>query len=218
MITLKTSLSSLLKNHVFAGGKPYVYVALGDSATEGIGASSKERSFPAIIHKFLTSKHRKTEYHNLGKRQSPTNWVISDQLKEAVELNPDLITLSVGANDIRVKNMPWKFEKNLRFILKTLKANTDATIVINSIPNFTHTSWVPVYLKPVVALAIKRFNQIIEKVAKEENILFVDLYDQTLLYARTYPEAMASDNFHPSDFGYALWANSILHSLKMSTK
>lgn len=207
------TLVNRILNKDFLSTTPYVYVALGDSATAGIGASKVERSFPSVIHSYLDSKYKKTAYHNLGKRQSPTDWVIEEQLTEAIRLKPDLVTLSVGANDIRVKNMPWIFERNLRRIVRTLKTETDATVVMNSIPNFTYTAWVPFLLRPVVAVAIKRFNTIIEKVCREEGVLFVDLYDQTLLYARTYPEAMADDNFHPSDFGYAIWANSILHTL-----
>lgn len=214
MITLVNKLFS----KDFLRTPAYVYVAIGDSATVGIGASSQERSFPAVIHKYLKSKYKKTIYHNLGKRQSPTDWVIKEQLQKTIELKPDLITISVGANDIRVKNMPWVFERNLTHIVKTLKDQTKAEIVINSIPNFTHTAWVPFLLRPIVSVAIKRFNAIIEQVARAENVIFVDLYDQTLLYARNYPEAIAADNFHPSDFGYAIWANSILQTLRQGSK
>lgn len=216
MISLNKSVFQFVAQKFSRNHEGFVYVAMGDSATAGIGASRPERSFPSVIHKYLKNRYKKTHYHNLGKRRSPTRWVIDDQLDKAIDLQPDLVTISTGANDIRVKNLPWKFEEELHHLIRKLKTETNAVVVINSIPNFTHTSWVPLILKPVVAVAIRRFNKIIEKVAREEGIIYVDLNPHTLLFAKMYPEAMADDNFHPSDFGYALWANSIIHTLQGS--
>lgn len=213
MISLHTSLFQFVAKQFAKPTHSFVYVAMGDSAAEGIGATKKERTYPAIIHSYLTKHYKNVSYHNIAKRRSPVSWVLNDQLEKTITLNPDLITLSVGANDIRVKNMPWKFEKELRHLIKTLKTETNAVIIINSMPDFTHTAWIPFLLKPVIGVSIKHFNTIIERVAREEKIEFVDLYPQGSIFSK-YPESIGEDGFHPSDFGYALWANSILHVLK----
>lgn len=210
---------SLFSSHIFGvlrrlkSNSDFVYVAIGDSAAEGIGASSLMRTYPGVIYSYLKRNNRHTIFHNLGKRRSPVSWVIKEQLEKTISLNPNLITISVGANDIRIKNLPWRFEKQLRHLVRELKTKTKATIVINTLPDFTHTSWVPKLLKPVVSISIKQFNARIEKVASEEGIVCVDLYHQANIFSE-YPEATANDGFHPSDFGYALWANSIIAELR----
>jgi len=217
MISLHTSFLRKVLSRINRADKPFVYVAIGDSAAEGVGASCHERSYPGIIHTFLTKHYQSVTFYNFGKRRSPASWVISEQLERAIELNPDLITLSVGANDIRVGNMPWKFEKDLRVLARELRSKTSATIVINSIPDFSHVYFIPFFIRPLASRIIKKFNGVIEKVANDEGIVFVDLFHNTSIFAK-YPEATAKDRFHPSDFGYALWANSILSILKLSDK
>ncbi len=197
--------------HIFSKDKkPFVYVSLGDSSVEGMGASKQERTYPGIIFHAIKDTYENASWHNLGKHESTTNDVIIGQLDKAIEHQPDLITLSIGVNDIRFRTSLRTFEKNLRTLLTTLKKTTKAEIVMNNIPDISLTPRVPNKLRAYVRWQVWRFNRVIEKLAKQFDIILVDVCSQTRLYARNYPEMIAPDGFHPTDFGYAIWANTIL--------
>lgn len=212
MISLYRSVNKFIKNKL-PKHRTYTYVALGDSVAEGIGATILDRSYTSIIYTYLKRSKKRVEYHNFSKQYAPVAWVREEQIEKAISLQPDLITLSVGANDIRVRNMPWKFKDDLREVIQKLKDQTNATIIINSIPDFSHLSVIPFLIKPITRLWISRYNNAIEQVARETGILYVDLFHTTGVFAKTFPEITGDDGFHPSDFGHALWAQSILHLL-----
>lgn len=192
----------------------FVFVAIGDSAAEGIGATIASRTYSGVVKEYLNVIYSKVTYHNLGRRRSTTQEVIFEQLERAITLKPDLITLSVGANDIRTGSLLFRFEKRLSYLLKKLKEETNAIIIINTLPDFSYAPLIPRPAKLISRLMIKRFNRSIRKIAGRTDVVLVDLYHQSKVYAKGYPEMIATDNFHPSDFGYAIWANSIIHHLQ----
>jgi len=192
----------------------YVYVAIGDSTVEGIGASGQHRSYAGIIYEMIKSRKQNAKHYNLGKSGAPTQQVIDEQLDRAIELQPDLITISVGTNDMRTRVRPSKFEKNLETILKKIVNETDAKVVINNIPDFSFAPLVPLGLRGVSGFVIRQYNNVLARVAKKYNVAHIDLHTNSKVYGKIYPEIIGDDKFHPSDFGHALWANTIITSVE----
>lgn len=199
---------------IITRSKPFVYVAIGDSSVEGIGASTPQRSYTGIIHEHLKLIRKAIDYHNFGKAHATVNDVNERQLQNTISLHPQLVTISIGANDI-IKHTPIReFEKSLQFLLDNLKKCTTAEIVINTLPDLSHAPAIPTRLKAMSALWVIRINLIIKKLAIKYQVTLVDLYEQSRLYTQNYPEIVSKDGFHPSDFGYAIWANIILSEIK----
>lgn len=194
--------------------QPFVYVALGDSSVEGIGASTPERSYTGIIHEHLKLIRNKISYHNLGKAYATIGDVNKHQLQKAINLQPQLVTISIGANDIIQRTPLKEFENGLQFLLDNLKRCTTAEIVINTLPDLSHAPAVPARLRAMSLLLVKRMNQVIKKLASKYQVILVDLYEQSRLYTQKYPEVVSTDGFHPSDFGYAIWANTIISEIR----
>lgn len=195
---------------------PFVYVAMGDSTIEGVGASRPERHFTSLIFEFLKLKQKDVTYHNLGRAGWKVSNVIHDQLNPAIELKPNLIVLSVGANDVMQRRSLKKFDQEYKELLEKLSL-TGALIVINNIPDLSLAPVIPKYIHPYCIIQVPRYNKIIEKYAKEYGCLLVDLYAQSRLY-RGYAEFISSDGLHPSDAGYALWANTVITKLESYLK
>ncbi len=193
----------------------YVYVAIGDSATEGMGSSVPDRSFAGVVADYLRQHKKRLAYHNLGKSGAPTRDILTNQLDRAIALNPDLVTISAGVNDIRAFSTPWRFKKDLQMLIDRLQRETNAEIVLNNIPDFSITPRVPRCLKGISRFAIRRFNVIIQDVVTNSKVILVDLFNMSSLFGKKYPEIIAQDRFHPSDFGYALWANTIITCLTL---
>src|SRR5947209_6857580 len=98
--------------------QPYVYVAIGDSSVEGAGASRPDRSYTGIICASLREKHKLVHFYNLGRSFASVRDVLETQLDKAIGYHPDLITISVGANDVNKKTQLRQFDKDLQLLLK----------------------------------------------------------------------------------------------------
>jgi lysophospholipase L1-like esterase len=185
--------------------KRFVYAAIGDSTVEGIGASNPDRSYTSLIFSNIKTMHKNAQYHNFGKSGAKIYDVIKNQTESAISVKPDLISISIGANEILQHFSINDFRKNLLFLIESLKQEAPkATIIINSIPSFSLTPAVPGAMKFIANLQIKRFNKCIYEISKKTNIIHNDTYNQSTICAKIFPETFANDNFHPSDFGYAL--------------
>ena len=194
--------------------QPFVYVAIGDSTAEGVGASISSRNYATIIHTSLKERYKLAKYHNIAKAGATLKDVLVKQLPQVLELKPSLITISIGANDIIKRSNSYQFEVDLSLLLNTLQKETDATVVISTIPDLSLTPAVPLLLKRYSRYRANKFNSIIHLVGKESGAVTVDMFEDSRAILQTFPEAIASDGFHPSDFGYALWANTILVTLR----
>lgn len=194
--------------------QPFVYVAMGDSTAEGTGASHPSRNYATIVYGSLKDRYKLTKYYNYAKSGAVLHDVVADQLPRTLQLQPSLVTISIGANDILKRTHLNIFEKNLYTLLKTLQEQTDATIVISTVPDLSLTPAVPRLLKTYSRYKATKINAIINRVGKATNTVTVDMFEDNKAMLQTFPEAIASDGFHPSDFGYALWANTILVTLR----
>ena len=209
-----TSFVRFLGKHI-SNENPFVYVALGDSTVAGVGASRSERSYTGLIYTHLQELFQFAVYHNFGKSGARISDVRKDQLEPAIAAAPALITLSVGANDI-LKRTPVKtFRRRLTALISDLQGQTKALIVITNVPNFSLLPAIPRSFKTLAKYRIKRFNAVIDTVAASHNLILIDAYHYTGTFTRQFStELVYTDGFHPSDFGYALWANMILIALR----
>ncbi|MEV0292560.1 SGNH/GDSL hydrolase family protein [Nocardia sp. NPDC050710] len=81
------------------------FVALGDSFTEGIGDDDPARpngvrGWADRVAAALATGHPDLEYANLAVRGRLVRGVVEEQLPRALSLQPDLVTISAGGNDI----------------------------------------------------------------------------------------------------------------------
>ena len=201
-----------LRQLVWRPGK-FVYVAIGDSTVEGVGASDPSRSCPALVFEKIKNEKERAYFYNLGKSGARIKDVVELQLAKAVELKPDLITISVGANDLRHRTKLRHFEKDFLELIKTLNEKTKAKIIISNIPDLSVVPSIPILVKHLLRFVTGRFNRIIKEYAEQFKCILVDLYTGSKIYGRKSTGLISEDGLHPSDEGYALWANAIIDYL-----
>ncbi len=189
---------------------PVVYVALGDSTVEGIGASGPESNYVSRIHARLRRLYPRASVVNLGDSGATSAQVVSRQLERAVLLRPDLVTLSVGPNDITGRISVDTFEKNLDTIFGRLVAETRAVIVANLLPDLAVT---PRFrrgsVRELVGQQTVTFNEAVGRAARRHGVEVVDLYKPSRAEVPGRPDMIALDGYHPSDVGYARWAELV---------
>ena len=80
-------------------GEPLVLVVLGDSSVAGVGADSAQDTLTYGVAKALTDRYR-VELHALGVSGSKLCNVVGEQLAQVAGLDPDVVLVCVGTNDV----------------------------------------------------------------------------------------------------------------------
>jgi acyl-CoA thioesterase-1 len=186
------------------------YVALGDSTVEGIGASGPERAYVGLVGRRLRAVYPRAQATNLGVAGATAADVLREQLERAVALRPALVTLSIGPNDITDGVTAELYERNVGAILDRLAAATTAAVVVNLLPDLAVT---PRFRgreeEATVGRLTVRFNDALSRQARRHHAVLVDLYGPSRTEVPRHPELIASDGYHPSDAGYARWADLV---------
>jgi acyl-CoA thioesterase I len=183
------------------------YVALGDSTVEGVGASRRELNYVSRIHARLQERYPAARMRNLGVSGATSADVRAGQLGPAVELRPNLVTLSVGPNDITRGVSAQEYARNIQSILESLTGQTPAMIVVNLLPDLAVTQrFRGGQNEQRVARLSVEFNEALRRAAETYGAEVVDLYAASRDEVPRRPELLSSDGYHPSDAGYARWA------------
>ena len=172
------------------------YVALGDSAAQGIGASNPWHSYVGRISQHIRrTTHGTLGVKNLSVAGATTRLCTINQVPRLADFEADIVTVAIGANDIGDFD-PVGFEKNLRSIYGAL-------------PQHAIVADLPFMLLPEPEKKVAVANDIVRRVASEFGLAVAPLYATTRSqgYLGTYRNT-AKDLFHPNDAGYRVWATA----------
>ena len=189
------------------------YVALGDSYTIGTALDSATERWPEQLVerlRYVDGSPLLELVGNFGVNGFTSGNVIDVELPQLGRLEPQFASLLVGVNDI-VQGVPAEtYEANAAAILDTLLATLEPSrIVTVATPDYTVTPQGASYGDPATQSAgIRRNNGILERLAAERGIAYVDTFDISLR-ARTDRRLVARDGLHPSGAQYALWVDRI---------
>jgi lysophospholipase L1-like esterase len=184
-----------------------VYVALGDSTGAGVGA--REGGYVARLFKRIEERRPGSTLSNLCVSGATTADLLRDQLERGVAMNPDLVTVGIGINDIGHGLTLEQFSKNFEEILSTLKEKTHAQIVVTNLPDVSSAPRIPNVMRTVYQQQIVQFCQRLEEIANRLGVTLFDIYSITKDELPSHPEYFSNDGFHPSDEGYELWATQM---------
>jgi lysophospholipase L1-like esterase len=172
-----------------------VWLVLGDSTAQGIGASAFDRGWVGQLDERLSAEGYEWRLVNLSQSGGRVRDVLSTQLPLArrLDLDPVLVTVAVGANDIRASR-----RAGLTMGLERLTAALPAETVIGTIPGRPQT--------------VRPFNeQILEWAARND----LRVAETGGAITPPFRGKLAPDWFHPNDVGYGLWAEAFAHALDL---
>ena len=179
------------------------YLALGDSAAQGIGATSPMKGYVGLIAEDIENKTgKKVQIVNVSKTGAKMDDYLKEQAPVIETLKPDIITIEIGANDI---------------------ANFDATgfrakfkKVLETLPGGSYVSNMPLFnSRPGSTENAKQASKIIEQELRGyPKLIFVDLQTETQQNQSIF--GFAPDLFHPNDLSYKNWANAFLKKIEIN--
>jgi len=176
------------------------YLALGDSAAQGIGATNPMKGYVGLIAKSIEQKDGKSvRIINISKTGAKFDDYLKDQAPIVATLKPDVITIQIGANDIKLFNAE-EYRTKFRQVLETL-------------PDGTYVSNMPLFnSRPGSTESGKQGSAIIqEELRKYPKLHFVDLQKETSEHQSIF--GFAPDLFHPNNISYKNWANAFLKEI-----
>ncbi len=187
------------------------YVALGDSYTIGTSVTEAER-FP---NQLVAKVPQLDLVANLGVNGFTSRDLVEIELPKLAALEPDVVTLLIGVNDV-VQDVPVStYEDNVVRILPELVTLVGADhIVVVTIPDYTVTPQGGAFGdRGQQSAGIRANNALMTQLATGFGITVVDIYDISLEAGRDR-SLVASDGLHPSGIQYARWVERIAPALE----
>jgi acyl-CoA thioesterase-1 len=185
-----------------------VYTALGDSTGVGVGAR-EGGGYVARLFERIKREHGDARLTNLCVSGATTADVLREQIGPAISSRPNLVTLGIGINDIGHGIGVEQFARNYEEIIKRLRAETTAAIVVTNIPDISFAPVVPLYAQESTRRNVQLFNEKVHAIAERYNLSVVDVYTETHRVIPAHPEFFSEDGFHPSAEGYEYWAKTM---------
>jgi acyl-CoA thioesterase-1 len=164
-----------------------LWLVLGDSAAQAVGASSLGTGYVGLVLERLRADGTPWRVVNLSRSGARTRDVVDTQLP-AAELRPDLITALVGGNDaVGTPLKEW-----LRDIDRLVAALPPRAVVATT-------------PRGVFERKTRQANAHLLELAPAHDLVVADLW------SRTGPpyRGLYADGFHPNDKGYLPWADEV---------
>lgn len=195
---------------------------IGDSTTDGIGASNGAGTYPSQLQSMLgTTEYIVGEYGESGAFVCESEelcwnpYIIGNEYKQSLESNPDIVLIMMGTNDAS-ENMCW--------------GKIDQGVDVQSAFRQGYENLINTYLnlesKPRIILATPLTS--VNSENREENNIngtipiikeLAEKYDLTLLDLHSYTANWTNDNYlsdglHPNDAGYTVIAEQFSAAVK----
>lgn len=178
-----------------------LWVVLGDSTAQGIGASSFDRGYVGQMRERL-DRCAPTPWRvlNLSRSGDRLADVLANQLPRLRVLGapPALVSCIVGANDM-FKTPLWVIGRRLRELCAALPAEA----VIGSIP------------QGLLGFRARATNTMIAVEAATHGLRVADIWRAS---GPPWQGKYAPDNFHPNDAGYQSWTLAIAAAIGLDAE
>jgi acyl-CoA thioesterase-1 len=207
LVMLGFSLSGCGGSSMVAPPERVVYLAIGASDAVGVGADPIKRGY---VFRIAETFEARVGEVSLAKVAIPG--ATAAQLGAALDLflrsglEPNLVTIWTGANDVIQGVGVDEFEDELAGIFVRLRDRTDGLIVSANIPDLTE---LPRFRddpdRDVTLERIQEFNDAIAEQAEAHDVLVVDLFTEPV-----EDDLVSDDGFHPSNEGHRRIAEEFL--------
>lgn len=166
------------------GGSGPLWVALGDSLTQGIGASAYDQGWVGQLGRRLRDEGRISRVLNLSVSGARVIDVLERQLPalEALSEPPAMVTLLIGSNDLFRRSYRRELPASFELLLHRLPAGAVVANLPN--PNATATA----------------LNASLLRLVQRGGLVLADMRRPA---TTSWRGKLAADHFHPNDRGYA---------------
>lgn len=187
-------------------------VCVGNSITDGVGASSKETAYPGQLASFLGDSYTVKNCGASGctiLRMGDSPYWNNERYTEAIDFDPDIVIIALGTNDSKSQN--WNY---------SIQFDDDYEAMINSFREDGKDPDIYVCFPPPAfidnygiqnAVIQDEIIPIIQSIATKLDLPIIDFYHPLLSAGSYFP-----DGIHPNDQGARLMAQIVYKSLAVA--
>jgi lysophospholipase L1-like esterase len=178
------------------GGDGDLWVVLGDSTAQGIGAPSFDKGYVGQLRDVLDERSpNRWRIVNLSRSGARAADVLTTQLPTLESLGeaPRLVTCAIGANDL-LRTPVDRLQEQMRTIMSRL-------------PHGAIIATLPQGLRPARAVVV---NDMIRSEAPASGLVVADVWAHT---GPPWRGKLAVDGFHPGLTGYTDWARAFAEAM-----
>ena len=173
-----------------AGKRAVRILWLGDSTAAGVGASSPEAALSSQVGRRLVGPGSPDSFHVevIAKSGARISDVVRTQLPRVAKLRPDVVAISVGANDTIHLTRARTFRARYDSLLEGLqRSGVDAErVVIVGVPDMGAPPRLRQPLRALVGWRGRRLDRESHDAARRHGTAYVDLFNAT---SKPFPRA-----------------------------
>ncbi len=177
------------------GSSGPLWVVLGDSSSQAIGATARRHGYVLSVLDALRAEDPSWRVVNLSRSGARVADVLDTQMPAMRKLSAaTLVSVAIGINDIRHRTAD--LDNAMRRMLDALPAGSVIATVAQGV-------------RPAQARAL---NDLIRREAADRGLRVADLWTYT---RPPWQHKFSADHFHPNDLGYADWTAAFLDALDL---
>jgi lysophospholipase L1-like esterase len=179
---------------------------LGDSSITAPGVVPLDDCWPRRLARYLEGRYY-VEIHSVGVGGSKSRDVLADQVGRALEANPDMAIVSVGANDALRATSVVRFEAEIDAILDRLTAGIPM-VGMSGVGDLGTVPRLPDLARAFARVRARAFDSAIRRVvARHPGVVKSRTWGEAWKPFEEMPDVtFAPDQFHASAAGHAMFA------------
>ncbi len=190
------------------------FVALGDSLTAGKGDAGPGGHPVGWAQRLADVLSVRTAVRctltNMAEDRATVSSVLKEQLPKVAAAEPDLVSVTVGMNDIRARGFDeMAFKSELGQLLEGL-AGTKAKVLTCTLPNIAAIMPLPPELTEIARERMRLASDIIREQADSYEAVCLDAWS---LPGISDPELYSADRMHPNGKGHQFIAAAFADKL-----
>ena len=187
------------------------YVAIGDSSTEGLNdpdGSGGYRGWSRRLAARIADMQGGLLYANFGVRGLTTRQILDQQVKPAAAMQPDLVTVFSGTNDVIGRRFDARLIAHDMEHIQRAFIDIGATVLTFTLPDLTP-------IMPIARWIAPRIRIMNEAVRASTSRTGATLLDFALYPVATDPRLWHEDRLHANDLGHTRIADALAFALEL---
>jgi lysophospholipase L1-like esterase len=186
-------------------GVPLRVVWLGDSTAAGVGAADADGALPRQVAARL---ERPVDLAVLAVSGARIDDVVDRQVADVRDLRPDLVVISIGANDVTHLTTSDHFFNAYAQVLDAIPDGVD--VVLLGVPDMGAPPRLAQPLRHLAGVRGGTLDARVQELARGRDLGYVDIAGGTGPEMRRHPDLFSADRYHPDSQGYEVWADEVV--------
>jgi lysophospholipase L1-like esterase len=192
----------------YAGAGSRTAVWIGDSTAFGTGVTDGADAVASAV-----ARARGERVVMLAVPGATVADVVAEQLPRVAGERPDVVYVSVGANDVTHLTSVSSFRSDYRRLLAGLPPA--GAVVVLGVPDMGAPTRLAQPLRAIAGWRGRRLDRVVRTLAGgRRSTTYVDIEGRTGPSFRRDPDHLfAADRYHPSPAGYRTWTDAVLRTV-----